>query len=242
MKITDRIRAPAPVRPAQAVRPAAASQTAAPVDQVSESGAVLGIPSTEMTPRVRDALVTLMHEVENLRKELERTQERLAEMERLADTDSLSPVANRRAFVRELSRVMSYAERHKVETSILFFDVDGLKAVNDDHGHAAGDAVLQHIANILRAQVRTSDVVGRLGGDEFAAILTHANEEQATMKAEQIQAAIAATPVVFGELAIRTGASVGVYTLGPGETPTQVLAEADKKMYDQKKARRANRS
>ena len=241
MKVTDRIRTTTPLRSVVGARPVAQSAPAPALPEVSEPDSVLGIPHAELTPRVRDALVTLMQEVESLRKELERTQERLAEMERLADTDSLSPVANRRAFVRELSRVMSYAERYKVETSILFFDVDGLKAVNDTHGHAAGDAVLQHIADILRAQVRTSDIVGRLGGDEFAAILTHANEAQATMKAEQLQSIIASTPVVFGDIQIKTGASVGVYTFGPGETPTNVLAEADKKMYDQKKARKANR-
>jgi diguanylate cyclase (GGDEF)-like protein len=183
----------------------------------------------------------LMQEVESLRRELDRTKEKLNEVERVADTDSLSSIANRRAFVRELSRVMSYAERYNVETSLLFFDVDGLKDVNDTQGHAAGDAVLIHIAEVLRASIRTSDVVGRLGGDEFAVILSHANEAQAMQKAELLQSRIASTPVAFEGKSIATAASVGVYTFGPGETPTNVLAAADKKMYSQKQARRAQR-
>jgi diguanylate cyclase (GGDEF)-like protein len=242
MKISDRIRASVPARGAAPVRAVSTAAAAVPIVDVREPESVLGIPNAELTPRVREALVTLMHEVENLRKELERTQERLAEMERLAETDSLSPVANRRGFVRELSRVMSYAERHQVETAILFFDVDGLKTVNDTHGHAAGDAVLQHVADVLRAQIRQADIVGRLGGDEFAVILTHANETQANLKADQLQSMIAATPVDFDGIKIATAASVGVYIFGPGETPTNVLSQADKKMYDQKRARRANRA
>ncbi len=185
--------------------------------------------------------MALMQEVESLRRELDRTKETLSEVQRVADTDTLSPIANRRAFVRELSRVMSYAERYNIETSLLFFDVDGLKAVNDSYGHAAGDAVLIHIADAIRANIRTSDVVGRLGGDEFAVILSHANEVQAIQKADLLQSRIADTPVMFQGHRIVTAASVGVYTFGPGETPTNVLAAADKKMYSQKQARREQR-
>jgi diguanylate cyclase (GGDEF)-like protein len=243
MKVTDSVRAPS--RPAAAARTApispARSGAAPSTASVVEPTHVMGIPVAELTPKVRGVVMSLMQEVESLRRELDRTKEKLSEAERDADTDTLSPIANRRAFVRELSRVMSYAERYNVETSLLFFDVDGLKDVNDTQGHAAGDAVLMHIADVLRASIRTSDVVGRLGGDEFAVILSHANEAQALQKAELLQNRIATTPVEFDGLKISTAASVGVYTFGPGETPTNVLAAADKKMYTQKQARRAER-
>ncbi len=243
MKVTDSIRAPArPAAPARssAVSPARGSSAAASA-AVVEPTHVMGIPVAELTPKVRGVVMSLMQEVESLRRELERTKEKLSEVERVADTDTLSSIANRRAFVRELSRVMSYAERYNVETSLLFFDVDGLKDVNDRDGHAAGDAVLIHIAEVLHANIRTSDVVGRLGGDEFAVILSHANEVQAMQKADLLQSRIAETPVNFDGKTISTAASVGVYTFGPGETPTNVLAAADKKMYSQKQARRAQR-
>jgi diguanylate cyclase (GGDEF)-like protein len=214
---------------------------APPIAAVVEPSHVMGIPVAELTTRVRDVLMTLMQEVESLRRELDRTKEKLSEVERVADTDTLSPIANRRAFVRELSRVMSYAERYNIETSLLFFDVDGLKAVNDSHGHAAGDAVLMHVADALRANIRTSDIVGRLGGDEFAVILSHANEAQALQKADLLQSRIRDVAVQFEGQNINTAASVGVYTFGPGETPTNVIAAADKIMYKQKQARREQR-
>jgi diguanylate cyclase (GGDEF)-like protein len=137
---------------------------------------------------------------------------------------------------------MSYAERYNIETSLLFFDVDGLKETNDTHGHAAGDAVLMHVADALRANIRTSDFVGRLGGDEFAVILSHANKEQAMQKADLLQSRICDVAVSFEDKELRTAASVGVYTFGPGETPTNVIAAADKIMYQQKQMRRAQRN
>lgn len=241
MKIGDKISTSSVTRTAAPAR-ASRAVPVAPVSSVAEPQKVLGIPPAELTPRVRDVLVSLMQEVEVLRRELEQTQERLAEAERLADTDTLSPVANRRAFVRDLSRVMSYAERYGVQTAILFFDVDGLKDINDTYGHAAGDALLIHVAETLRAHIRTSDAVGRLGGDEFGVIMTHVDETQATQKAEMLQQRIAETPVLFEGHTIRASASVGVYIFGPGETPTNVLAQADRNMYKQKKARRAKKA
>ena len=71
------------------------------------------------------------------------------------------------AFLRSLARIIAYVGRYGAACSLLYFDVDGLKSINDTHGHAAGDAALVHIADLLRSSIRTSDVVGRLGGDEF---------------------------------------------------------------------------
>ena len=112
-----------------------------------------------------------MHEVQRMRQELEQADKRVAYLEKLADEDSLVPVANRRAFVRELSRMVAYSERYNSVSSVLYFDIDGFKEINDKHGHAPGDAALQHIAEIFSLNVRESDVVGRLGGDEFGVIL-----------------------------------------------------------------------
>ena len=85
----------------------------------------------------------------------------------LADEDSLLPVINRRAFVRELSRAMSFAQRYTQPSSLAFFDVNNMKTINDELGHAAGDAALMHVAEMLLEHVRHSDVVGRLGGDQW---------------------------------------------------------------------------
>ena len=240
MKISETTRSVRTVRAAATGRTAPVNGIKTqPAASVLEPAIVLGIPVHEVTPRVREALLTLMQEVESLRREIERNQSRMAELEKLADSDTLSPVANRRAFVRELLRVMSYAERYQVETSILFIDVNDLKTINDAHGHAAGDAALMHVADTLRANIRGSDMVGRLGGDEYAVILSHASEEQATQKADLLQHKISEKPVLFQGQSIVVAAAVGVYTFGPGETPTAVLAAADKRMYARKKKMKA---
>lgn len=182
--------------------------------------------------------MSLLSEVESLRQDLEATQRRLLEVEKLADLDTLSPIPNRRAFVRELSRTLSYVERYNVPASVLFFDVNGLKAINDAHGHGAGDAVLIHVADVLRASIRGSDVAGRLGGDEYAVILTHTDEQQAKDKAQQLAQRIADMPVHHNDIALPAGVAFGVYTFGPGESPTAILERADARMYANKRAAR----
>ena len=154
--------------PLRKAAPAEAASAATPA-AIEEAVSLAGVPESEMTPRVRQALMGLLGEVDRLRRELDDSRNRIAFLERLADEDSLMPIANRRAFVRELSRMMAFAQRYGTPASVIYFDLDGLKAVNDQHGHAAGDAALQHIAQILVDSVRNTDVVGRLGGDENAA-------------------------------------------------------------------------
>ena len=91
----------------------------------------MGIPEAEFTPKVRAAIMALMEEVDRLRRELQQTPARIAYLEQLADEDSLPPIANRRAFVRELSRMMSFAERYDTPASVIYFDVNDLKVIND---------------------------------------------------------------------------------------------------------------
>jgi len=136
----------------------------------------MGVGAGELTPKVRDALMQLMAEVDSLRRELEQIRARIEYLERLADQDSLAPVANRRAFVRELTRIMAVSARYDVPASVVYFDVNGLKEINDTHGHAAGDAILMRVADVLIENLRESDVVGRLGGDGFAVILAQGDE------------------------------------------------------------------
>ena len=153
---------------------------------------LLGLPEQELTPSVRSALRHLIEEFAEVRHELAVTQRRLAELERLADEDSLAPIRNRRAFLRDLARTIGHVERYGTPFSLLYFDVNGLKAINDRFGHVAGDAALIHIAARLTAHTRKSDVVGRLGGDEFAVLLALADEAAGAKKARWLAEAIAA--------------------------------------------------
>src|SRR5665213_147186 len=155
------------------VEPAAPAET---VDAVLPTS-ILGIPEAEFTPKVRDAIMGLMSEVDSLRRELSQTRARLEDVEKTADQDHMLPLLNRRAFVRELARYIAFTGRYNTPASLIYFDLNRLKSTNDTLGHAAGDAVLTQFSSVLLAHVRESDCVGRLGGDEFGILLSHATQE-----------------------------------------------------------------
>lgn len=178
-----------------------------------------------------DALAAARAEADALRAELAALRRRLAEVELLADRDALTPVLNRRAFMRELSRTLAFCERYDAHASVAFFDMDGFKQVNDLFGHAAGDAALQVVAATLVEHVRESDVVGRLGGDEFAVILAQAPREAAEAKAADLKRMIEAQPLVFEGQAIELRLSYGVRAYEKGMPAAQIMAEADAAMF-----------
>jgi diguanylate cyclase (GGDEF)-like protein len=209
------------------VNPATAGATAS----------VLGIPESEFTPRVRDAIVTLMGEVDSLRRELAATRDRLDVAEKNADQDQLLPVLGRRAFVRELTRYIAFAGRYGTPASLIYFDLNGFKAINDTYGHAGGDAVLKNFAQVLSDNVRDSDCVGRLGGDEFGVLLSHANQDQAHKKADLLARDLNQSHAVWQGRAIPTSFSYGTFELKPGEDAASAMARADEAMYAQKRGR-----
>jgi diguanylate cyclase (GGDEF)-like protein len=144
-------------------------------------------------------------------------------------------VLNRRAFVREMSRIMSFGERYDLAASLIYVDLDGFKAVNDTHGHAAGDAALTYVANLLVANVRESDVVGRLGGDEFGVILAKSNVEQAQSKAAKLATLFEAQPFVWDGHRLALSFAFGVCMFQKGESVASAIANADKAMYASKR-------
>jgi diguanylate cyclase (GGDEF)-like protein len=183
----------------------------------------------EITPAVRAAL-------ERQEQEIARLAARLEAAETLADQDPLTPVLNRRAFERELARAIASAERYGEPLSLVYFDLNRFKDLNDLFGHAAGDAALQHTAEVLVASLRTSDIVGRMGGDEFAACLTRANAPDAAKRAAQLAAMIEASPVRWQRQTFKLSIAHGVRPFEPGKTATELLAEADAAMYLRKRS------
>ena len=200
---------------------------------------ILGIPEAEFTPRVRDAIMGLMSEVDSLRRELTQTRVRLDEVEKTADQDQLLPLRNRRAFVRELARYIAFTGRYNTPAALIYFDLNLLKKVNDTYGHAAGDAVLQHFSNVLLEHVRDTDCVARLGGDEFAVLLSHANQDQALTKADQLAEALSGSPTVWNGISIPVSFAYGAFELKPGDNADIAMDRADEAMYAQKKAQRS---
>ena len=183
------------------------------------------------------ALAALGRQVQALRAEVALLRARLAEAEDLADADVLAPVLNRRAFVRELERALAALERYGGHVALIYFDLDGFKAVNDRFGHAAGDEALKAAAARLLSRVRRSDVVGRLGGDEFAVLLDRTGSAAARTKARALKRAVEAEPVRAGTADIWLKASWGASELRVGASPEQSLAEADAAMFLNKPGR-----
>ena len=209
----------------------AEAAAAAPADRV----AFLGLSEGELSPNVRFALQTLLDEVSHLRDELDQTRKRIAHLEQLADEDAMLPISNRRAFVRELTRMISYAERYNSTGSVLYFDVNGMKVINDRYGHAAGDAALAHFARLLVENVRDTDVVGRLGGDEFGVILAQANEHQAQEKASTLLRIIHATPFDWQGEELMLSCAVGIHQFLAKQSAETAITAADANMYKVKR-------
>jgi diguanylate cyclase (GGDEF)-like protein len=204
----------------------------------ADTAEFLGVPEPELTAAVRAAVQTLVTEIDDLRTEVGRLKARLEETEALADRDALTPLLNRRALIRELGRIRTFAQRYGSPASLVYFDLDDLKGVNDRFGHAAGDAVLQAVAERLIAHVRESDLVGRMGGDEFAVILAQADHATAEAKATSLVRAIESEPLAFGDWSAPIHLSFGVREITQDLEPEAIVAEADAAMYAKKRERR----
>jgi diguanylate cyclase (GGDEF)-like protein len=197
-----------------------------------------GVPEAELTPKVRQALLTLLAEVDQLRRDLGEARKRIDYLERLADEDPLIPVANRRAFLREVTRMIAFAQRYDTPASIVYVDVNDLKIVNDAYGHAAGDAALMQISRTLVENVRNSDVVARLGGDEFGVLLMQSDKTLADAKALQLAEAVRRRPLIWQGRAITLQVAYGVHAFSGDENAGEILDSADRAMYERKRERR----
>lgn len=229
----------APARKAEARRAVGDQASTAAARETTDILNLVGLAETEVTPKLRQAIMGLMAEVEALRRELGEARARIGYLERLADEDPLVPVANRRAFVRELTRMMSFAERYGTTATIVYFDINNLKQINDRHSHAAGDAALVQVARVFVENIRNTDVVGRLGGDELGVLLVQTDQPLAEQKAAQLAAAVAAKPLIWQGQEVPLGVAFGVYTFRGGENAGDALDAADRAMYQAKRQRGA---
>jgi len=173
----------------------------------------------------------LRQENERLTKELAQLRLKLIELERVADMDPLVPLYNRRAFMRELSRAQSVRSRYDISSTVIYFDLDNFKSVNDLRGHAAGDRVLLSVASVLSTKIRDCDVAARIGGDEFAVLLFKSDCDVAMTKAVEMSKAISAAYHDLPELAMELTVSWGVAECQPNLDPDEILSKADRQMY-----------
>ena len=160
-----------------------------------------------------------------------------SELQFLAEHDELTGLLNRRSFMSELDRELKRYRRHRQAASLLMIDLDNLKAVNDNLGHAVGDKVLRATGLALSAGLRESDATARLGGDEFAALLRGAGRARAAMIGEKLIEEIAEQTRLSTDGRAATKASVGVAELSSAfVSPKDLVAAADTAMYQAKRS------
>jgi diguanylate cyclase (GGDEF)-like protein len=214
---------------------AAEGGAARPLDPVE----ITGIPEAELTPRVRQAMMTLLAEIDQLRRDLTDARGRIDFLERLADEDPLIPIANRRAFLREVTRMIGFGQRYGTPASIVYIDVNHLKAINDAYGHAAGDAALMQVGRTLVEQVRNTDVVARLGGDEFGVLMVQADRALAEAKAAQLADAVRQKPLSWQGRTLPLDIAYGVHCFAGNDNAGDALEAADQAMYARKREQTA---
>ncbi|MGI8712164.1 MAG: diguanylate cyclase domain-containing protein [Solirubrobacteraceae bacterium] len=158
-----------------------------------------------------------------------------AELHRLAGEDDLTGLPNRRQFQENLRRDLALASRHHIPGALLLIDLDRFKTINDEHGHAAGDALLRAVSDALRQGLRDTDLRGRLGGDEFVAYLAHTDQPAARLVAEGVLALISTTSDALGP-GMQTTASIGIATdYTAASELAAMLGAADSAMYRAKR-------
>jgi diguanylate cyclase (GGDEF)-like protein len=153
----------------------------------------------------------------------------------MATVDSLTGLANRRAFIEQVDREITRVRRTANHASVLMIDIDYFKKINDQYGHAAGDAVLKELAELFRLRLRKSDVAGRLGGEEFAVLLPVTGIEGALIVAEHLRQKIAELGVKLEDKILNVTISIGVAEIDAIDSDSKiVLAHADYALYQAK--------
>jgi two-component system cell cycle response regulator len=193
--------------------------------------APLGRADLEFADRVVRAAVAAIRRAQII----ETTRADKARFEALALTDPLTQTHNRRALMDRLTSELERARRYALHLSVLMVDLDHFKAINDSHGHVAGDEVLRGVSRILQREARAVDVVARFGGEEFVVVLPETGEEGAVRLAERIRARVEEMATVAGRESRQLGVtvSIGVATVPSPRvnSPEDLIAVADEALY-----------
>lgn len=182
-----------------------------------------------------------------LRKKLNENQEILREQQGQIESlktevrvDALTQLGNRAAFEEQIAHAVERFERYQEHFSLLLFDIDHFKAINDTYGHPAGDRVLKGLALKLKAALRGSDLISRYGGEEFVVILLRCKSDQAMDTAEKVRDAVETLKLTLDKVTVKITVSIGVAEAMPGESKESLIARADAALY-QAKQRGRNR-
>jgi diguanylate cyclase (GGDEF)-like protein len=160
------------------------------------------------------------------------------EIYRLTTVDGLTQVFNRRYFLEQLDREVSRAKRYRRELSLILFDIDHFKVINDTYGHLAGDYVLKQLATVIKGKIRREDILARYGGEEFVIVLPEIDGPNAIAFAEKIRKLVEKAPFKFEDTKIAVTVSIGVSTCTDQDDAAALIKRADEKLYDAKGAGR----
>lgn len=176
-----------------------------------------------------DVKLSVLHFQEQLRYVVIFTD--ISLMQKLSITDQLTGIANRLHFSMIYEHALNVARRENKPLSIIFFDIDHFKLVNDQHGHLTGDAVLKQVASLVKQKIRKSDIIARWGGEEFILLLPDTSIEETVQVAETLRSAIENEPFESIE---KMTCSFGAATLGENESSEELLKRVDELLYEAK--------
>lgn len=206
----------------------------AEVRRFSSDGTIGALPVAR-----RDEIGELARSIEQMEtqihKQIEDLHEQQGRLDHLASHDSLTGLPNRRLFLERLELALARAKRRETQVALLFIDLDQFKAINDTHGHNAGDAVLQTVAQRLRGLLRETDTPARIGGDEFI-ILVEGVPDNTSLEqiVRKVQAELA-LPIPYQDIELESGGSIGIARYPEdGTTASTLIAAADQAMYRSK--------
>jgi two-component system cell cycle response regulator len=161
------------------------------------------------------------------------------EIYRLTTVDGLTQIHNRRYLLEQLEREVSRARRYRRELSVIMFDIDRFKSINDSYGHLAGDYVLTQLATVVKGKIRREDIYARYGGEEFIIVLPEIDGPNAAAFGEKIRKLIERAPFRFEDTAIQVTISIGIASLSGEEGDSSDLVKrADDKLYEAKESGR----
>lgn len=195
---------------------------------VAESGTIVDVDITASACTYRDQPATIL-----LARDISAQLRHERDLHALALVDELTGLANRRAFSLFAEQELARARRSGRTPMLVFADLDGLKQINDEHGHAAGDAAIRLVASALKSILREADIVARWSGDEFVALMGEGSEEAAQEIGARLDAAIATQSPANQPYVVT--ASVGANPLDPALSLRDAMDRADAKLYAEKK-------
>ncbi|NCO02624.1 MAG: GGDEF domain-containing protein [Alphaproteobacteria bacterium] len=179
--------------------------------------------------------------LEQAKKIIRMQASRIEELNRIATTDELTNINNRRGFIQTFERELDRAGREKKGGMkrlkgglLIMIDLDNFKGINDTHGHACGDAALKLVAQTLKMDIRKMDVAGRLGGDEFVVLFTNTTKKESMDRVQRLIRTLNNLSFIWEGHEIPVRASIGVREYHPGDKTGRIFSAADKALYSDK--------